>query len=94
MTAAGTSRVRTRNVPASTIPAELTVVPVTPMDPRHGLVQREFPGLLPDPGHILVKACCLTATQLRRIDSTAGSRVSPATRMTPIAIAKGIPRSE
>ncbi len=34
------------------------------------------------------------ASSERRMDSSAGSRVSPAMRMTPMAIANGIPRSE
>ena len=40
------------------------------------------------------KVVRLTASRDSRMDSSAGSRVSPAIRITPIAIANGMPRSE
>ncbi len=40
------------------------------------------------------KSVRLAASSDSRIDSSAGSKVSPASRMTPMAIANGMPRSE
>ena len=40
------------------------------------------------------KAARFKASRDSRMDSSAGSRVSPAIRMTPMAMANGMPRSE